>query len=401
MDFFDYNKLPNPEVTDAEIKAEYDKTKKTDKDINKGKSSTIKFITFEVKPSDADFNQMKPTIDMIYSDILKGSDFGQLAKDESDDPGSASQFGSLGVFGKGQMVPEFENVAFSLKPGEISKPFKSPFGWHIVRVDSAGFEIGQPKVKASHILKKVEASYETKDHFNNEAEKAAKLIKKLGIEKAAKELKKEAIDSESLYNDSEFIPGIGKHDELLKFAKRKGVGAVSSVEKDRRGNLVVAQIVSKTKDPFVPLDKVKMKIKYELEKQKRVESMKKYALDFAKENKSEDILSSASADTVVKIITLQNFKKTTAIPEVGIVKEINAEALKMNTGQTSEVIDTKDGQFIIICENRIKADMNSFLKNPDEQKKFRTRMEEQAWNRWYDMIMKKAKITDRRQEYSF
>jgi parvulin-like peptidyl-prolyl isomerase len=398
---FDYNKMPKPEVTDAEIKAYYDKNKETDKEINKGKSSTMKYLYFEIKPSDNDFNMVKGTVDAIYSDLMKGADFGQLARDESEDPGSAAQNGSLGTFGKGQMVPEFENMAFSMQPGQISKPFKTQFGWHILRVDSIGTADGQPQVKASHILKKVNASMETKDAIKTKAEQAAKLIKKVGIEQAAKQLKMEAMDTDAVYADADFIPGIGQHENLLKFLKKKGKGAVSKVEKDRRGNFIVAQITQKTSDPYVPLEKVKMRIKFDLEKEKKISAMKPYAQNFVKQYKPDQYAAAAEKDTLIKIINIQNFKKDTIVPEVGKVPEINETALKLNTGQISSLLETKSGQFIVICDNRVKADMKSFLANKDEQKKYKDRMEEQAWNRWYDATMKKAKIVDNRQEFNF
>lgn len=398
---FDFNKLPKPEVSDTEIKAYYDKNKDTDKDINKGKSSAMKFIMFEVKPSDSDYNLVKADIDDIYNMVMKGEDFGLLAKDYSEDPGSAAQMGSLGTFGKGQMVPEFEQTAFSMQPGEISKPFKTQFGWHILKVEAFSTNAeGQPQVQASHILKKVTASMETKDATKEQAENAAKLIKKIGIDKAAKQLKLDPVDTDAVYADGEFLPGLGKHDALLRFLQKRGVGAVSKVEKDRRGNYIVAQITKKTKDPYVPLDKVKMKIKFDLEKQKRVAEMKSIAQDFVKNHKSDEYLGLAEQDTLIKVVDLQNFKKETMIPQVGKVLDVNAAALKLTDGQYSGLIDTKDGQFIVFCEKRVKADMPAFLKDQDEQKKFRERMEEQAWNRWYDATMKKAKIIDNRQEFS-
>lgn len=400
---FDYNKLPKPKVTDAEIKAYYDQNKETDKDINKGRSSSMKYFKFEVKPSELDFNLIKKDIDLIYSDLLnKRMDFGQLAAAESDDTGSAAQSGSLGEFGKGQMVPEFDQVAFSLPPGQISKPFKTQFGWHIVKVDSSGTRDGQPVVKASHILKKVETSDETRTEIQERATQSIKLIRQKGIDAAAEALKMKPIDTDAIYEDMDYIPGIGQHSQLLEFAKKKKVGAVSDVHTDRQGNFIVAQITSRTKDRFVPLEKVKMRIRFELEKTKRVETMLGIARNFVKQRKQEQYLEAAETDSTLKIVTLQNLKKDTMIPDgIGKVTEINAAALKLNEGQISNLIESKDGQFIIICEKRVKPDLNSFLKNQDEQKKLRDRMEEQAWNRWYDTIMKKVKIEDNRQLYGY
>lgn len=74
----------------------------------------------------------KAQIDSLYS-VITDTNFEDLATRYSDDKGSARNGGKLPLFGTGQMVPEFEEVAFSLKPGEISKPFRSQFGWHIVK----------------------------------------------------------------------------------------------------------------------------------------------------------------------------------------------------------------------------------------------------------------------------
>jgi peptidyl-prolyl cis-trans isomerase SurA len=69
-----------------------------------------------------------------YEKIQDGEDFGELAKLLSDDPGSANAGGELGWAGPGTFVPEFDAVIEKLEIGEVSKPFRSQFGWHIVEV---------------------------------------------------------------------------------------------------------------------------------------------------------------------------------------------------------------------------------------------------------------------------
>jgi foldase protein PrsA len=73
-------------------------------------------------------------IAVAYDKLMKHEDFATVAKEFSDDPGSAAKGGELGWFGAGAMVPEFEQVAFSLKKNQISKPFETPYGFHIVQV---------------------------------------------------------------------------------------------------------------------------------------------------------------------------------------------------------------------------------------------------------------------------
>lgn len=70
----------------------------------------------------------------IRKQILDGKSFEELAKEYSSCP-SKENGGNLGKFGRGQMVPEFELAAFNLKEGEVSKPVKTQFGYHIIRLD--------------------------------------------------------------------------------------------------------------------------------------------------------------------------------------------------------------------------------------------------------------------------
>mgnify|MGYP002781126181 CR=1 FL=1 len=71
----------------------------------------------------------------IEEQLKKGADFVKLAKDKSTDKGSGANGGELGWFTKDKMVPEFADAAFKLKKGETSGPVKSPFGYHIIKVD--------------------------------------------------------------------------------------------------------------------------------------------------------------------------------------------------------------------------------------------------------------------------
>jgi parvulin-like peptidyl-prolyl isomerase len=82
--------------------------------------------------------------------IQAGEDFAQLARQESDDAGSGANGGDLGSFRHGQMVPSFEQAAFALQPGELSEPVKSPFGYHVIKVEakeSKSFEEVRPELE--------------------------------------------------------------------------------------------------------------------------------------------------------------------------------------------------------------------------------------------------------------
>jgi len=70
----------------------------------------------------------------IVKQLKAGADFTELAKKSSDGP-SAQTGGDLGYFSRGQMVKPFEDAAFSLKPGQISDPVQTEFGWHVIKVE--------------------------------------------------------------------------------------------------------------------------------------------------------------------------------------------------------------------------------------------------------------------------
>jgi|TARA_B100000678_G_scaffold188176_1_gene157374 foldase protein PrsA len=69
----------------------------------------------------------------ILDKIKNGEKFGKMARQFSTDSGSAKRDGSLGYFGRGKMVKEFENAAFALQAGQISEPIKTQYGYHIIK----------------------------------------------------------------------------------------------------------------------------------------------------------------------------------------------------------------------------------------------------------------------------
>lgn len=99
----------------------------------------------------------------IKAQLDGGADFATIAREKSTDPGSGANGGSLGWFGAGQMVPEFEAAVVALQPGQISDPVKSQFGWHIVRLDEVrdstppSLDQLRPEIESELRQKKLEA----------------------------------------------------------------------------------------------------------------------------------------------------------------------------------------------------------------------------------------------------
>ena len=394
--WFSYHKADSVYVSDAEIKKYYEEHKDTE--FKKGPASRIKYITIPIQPSERDYNEVKLEIEDIYK-MVNAENFPIIAEQYSEDEGSAKQGGSLGIFGKGQMVPEFEKVAFSLKPGEISKPFKTDFGWHIVKCDS----LGTDQIKASHILLKVTTSDETKRELYEKAKQARKLIAKKGIDAAAKELKLEVITSDWLPHDTEQMPGIGQHGGLYQFMVKKKPGKVSDVFQlnyQGKPTYLVAQVIENRKFYYEDFNTKKLQIKYELEKQKKIAKVKTKAEDFIKRVPKDRYFDVAAAEGW-DIIELNRHKKGSRLPAPvnATLEEFDKAALALNTGEYSNLVNTKEGPFIIYAERREKPNMQAFTK--EKQEEIRKRLEEAAFNRWWQQIRKEAKIIDNRYKYGY
>ncbi|HUI57437.1 MAG TPA: peptidylprolyl isomerase [Bryobacteraceae bacterium] len=91
-----------------------------------------------VKPGQKDLSDAEALakVQDLRKEIQGGADFAAVAKRESDDAASGANGGDLGTFHHGQMVPSFEQAAFALKPGDLSEPVKSQYGYHLIRVES-------------------------------------------------------------------------------------------------------------------------------------------------------------------------------------------------------------------------------------------------------------------------
>jgi len=100
----------------------------------------------------------------VRKKLLDGADFAATAKAESDDVGSGSKGGSLGTFGHGQMVPPFEQAAFSLPLNQISEPVKSQFGYHIIKVEE---RTSKTFVEAKPELEKQLGPQQTREALDN------------------------------------------------------------------------------------------------------------------------------------------------------------------------------------------------------------------------------------------
>ncbi|WP_168210508.1 peptidylprolyl isomerase [Persicimonas caeni] len=118
--------------SDEEVKSFYEENKEA---FNRPEQVHARHILIKVEPEadEAAWEKAhKEALEIRKKATAKGTDFAKLAEEHSQGP-SANQGGDLGWFGRGRMVPEFEEVAFNLEKGQVSEPVKTQFGWHLVK----------------------------------------------------------------------------------------------------------------------------------------------------------------------------------------------------------------------------------------------------------------------------
>jgi len=105
-------------------------------------------VVVPVTPSDSALSRARVKADSIFALASSGSEFEDLARRFSDDPGTRERGGDLGYFREGTMVREFSNAAFAMRPGQISPPIRTSFGYHIIKLE----RVRGSERQARHIL---------------------------------------------------------------------------------------------------------------------------------------------------------------------------------------------------------------------------------------------------------
>jgi len=171
---------------------------------------------------DAAVEKVKSEAEQALASLRSGADFAALASQRSDDPGSKSQGGDLGFFGRGQMVPPFEQAAFALQdPGQLSDVIRTTYGFHIIRLEER-----QPASSRSYDEVSEELAREllTREATKARAhEQADKLIAAIqggkSLEDAAREADVPLQRSGWLRRRADgYVPGLGPAQDLLAAA---------------------------------------------------------------------------------------------------------------------------------------------------------------------------------------
>lgn len=171
--------------------------------------------------------------------------FAELAKKNSDDPGSKDKGGELGEFEKGRMVPQFENAAFSAKPGEITAPVKTDYGYHLILVESKTPAKTETLEEATDDIARKLLVREKEANLFAQLNNAAKAGNKKELEGLLAKGGGKWQETGEFDLSTTTIPKLGDNAQLLNALLKTGPkGGVVKEVVENRGNIVAAEIIS-------------------------------------------------------------------------------------------------------------------------------------------------------------
>jgi peptidyl-prolyl cis-trans isomerase D len=273
----------------------------------------------------------------ILKQIKAGGDFAELAKKNSQDPGSAAKGGELGWIVKGQTVPEFEKMAFAQNPGQISDPVQTSYGFHIIQTEEKEQAHIKPladiKAEIEKNLKggKVGTLLEQK---GNAAQDAAQ---KQGLDKAAAQNGAQVVESNPV-GRNEALPGIGPAPELMNEVFAAEEKSAPQLARFPQGYVVyqVARIDTARTPSF---EEIKERVANDFKSQRASELLQKKARELADRAHAEHDLAKAAKEAGAMVKSSELVGRTSQVPDLGAMSGAAGAAFNLKPGEISDPVN--------------------------------------------------------------
>ncbi len=367
-------------------------------EFDKGKEVRARHILFRAA-QDADEEtvaSVKTKAEEILKHVKEGADFGEMAKEHSDDPGSGANGGDLGFFTQGKMVPEFEQTAFALSAGEISDLVRSQFGFHIIKVEEIREEkdpYGKAKPVIIDRLKLAEAktlaaerseiSYDDLLEINNLQEVASK--DKLEVHVSDFFAKGEPIDKDTI--------GLPQIQDLALTLNAED--KFSQPIETPLGYYIIEFL--ELKAPYIPeLSEVRDNVVDGVRQEKTQELAKAEAERIRKTLRENTSWEEIAEKDTVEIISPTSFnRRQSYISEAkGNSEEFVKTAYALKDNEYSSVMTLSEGYAIIRVKERIGIDNDAFQKEKDSlRQRLLRQKQDKVFREFTEELRQKAEIT--------
>lgn len=340
---------------------------------------------------------------MLLADSARdGADFADLATAWSADPGSARNGGELGWFNQGRMVAPFDSAVFAMKPGEVSDPVRSIFGWHVIKVDGFRdtlFELspGTEKqnvhqARASHILLKPEASEATTATAYEDINEVATLAHELGIAEAATQVGI-SVDTTNLLQKNGFVQALMGGREVITWGLNNKVGTVSDIiEVDTL--YVVAEIIEKMDPGISTFEEVKTMARRDLQRERALKICTDSARAVYARVEEVNDLQKIADEFGLKYETPRPLTRSIRLSEFSSdFKPIGVAFSLKEDGDIAGPVDYSQGSVIMERLNRTEPDLTEFEAQKDSiRTTLMTRKQQMVYQRWFQKLIEDAEI---------
>ncbi len=302
----------------------------------------------------------------IYDMIVNGQkDFAKMAEKYSEGP-SAKDGGLLGTFKKDDMVAQFSEKAFSMKEGDVSKPVRTQFGWHIIKVEKINEASVIPLSRVKEDIKRKIAKKKAEEFAYDEALDLFDAAMDDGNLETVAKSRNLAVVSTDFFTRTDTLKGIENGDELVKKAFELEEGDISDVI-ELAGEYYVFQVV-KVLPPSVPeLAAVKERVLADLKKELQTKRAEAEAVVTLDKIKSGATLEDACKGTKATVVTTGFFKRFGAIPGIGMEPELVKAAftLSKNKSVPDDVVKGKSGYYLPVFQERRLPPDEDFKEKKD------------------------------------
>src|SRR5215471_10118308 len=269
----------------------------------------------------------------LLKQLRNGAKMEDLAKKYSEDPGSAKQGGSLGWIGKGQTVPEFEKVAFSLPKGQISDMVKSSYGFHIIRVDDKKDahmkSLDEVKSEIEPIVKHQKAHQTAQ----KKAETLLAQARSQGIDAAAAAQDIPVITSD-FFAKRDMLPGLGPSPQFMEAVFAAQEKAPPDMAPTSQGTAVYEVLA--IKPPATPtFEEIRSRVEDEFKTEQSRTLLTQKAQELSDRAKAEHDLKKAAKELGATMKTSDLVLPDGQVPDIGSMSGQASVAFTMKPGEIS------------------------------------------------------------------
>lgn len=365
----DYSKAEQQvHITDADLRDYYDQHREQYRTPEQVKVSHILIKTPlpgpDGKIDEKALAEARQRAEDLLKQIKNGASFEELAKKYSEDPGSAKNGGSLGWIGRGQTVPEFEKVAFSLPKGQISGIVKSSYGFHIIRVDDKHDAQLKPldevKSEIEPTLKRQQAQQIAQD----EAQKILNQAQKQGLDAAAAAQGVPVITSD-FFTRKDVLPGLGPAPQLMDSVFMEPDKAPPDMASSTEG-VVVFQLLA-IQPPSTPtFEAIRSRVEEEFKNERSSALLAQKTQELSDRAKTEHDLKRAAKELGASMKSSDYVLPDGQVPDIGSMSGQAAAAFTMKPGEISgPILSGSDGAVLQLIDNQ-KPPESEFASKRDE-----------------------------------